>query len=552
MCTISFWGMMDGMQAGVAALSTGLLLFGWRRNAAAATFASFFLSASTLLIKPVGVFLIFGHVLAASCLWVWSFRTGSAQGWKRFMVGVLAGGSWCALVMAWCWFSPYFSEANREMGRQALHQLKALALDDSAGSFILLLRSLGVYAIGPVSLLLWAYALLHFRRAVRIHPWSRILLAVTSLVLLLQLAALYLGTHFLTTRYFLPALAIFWIFLSPFLWTLLKESRVACALVLLNALVLSGSIWFPEFSNGWYSKTGYATFHDKQAVATFQLAKSALKKSNTVSEEPFIYILADLNGYHLGLVSRQLIFAGGRQDKVVWPYGPRVWEKHEPVIHPHEISTADFLIMSSDPSEIRSNEGIQKFQIFSDLLQDNASYQTLAEDHGVMIRSVTDPIALEKAMAARLIAEGLLNPQESGPVRLEDSHSAPIAQWESGDELLFAKAEWVDGKLRIITRWSGTRREKRHLAISVALADSSGTQFHWITATLLPPPSFDDGKPYQRTIVDELDCGGFRGKTMAAAVGIYDRSAKTMIPVRSPAPLAGTDRIPVAITNSAP
>jgi hypothetical protein len=94
-----------------------------------------------------------------------------------------------------------------------------------------------------------------------------------------------------------------------------------------------------------------------------------------------------------------------------------------------------------------------------------------------------------------------------------------------------AKAEWVEGKLRITSTWSGTRAQKGHLAMNVAFCNADGTEFHWITCSLLPPPKSSTGPRYQRTIVDELDCGSFGDRIHSVSLGIYDRYNKAMIPL---------------------
>jgi hypothetical protein len=137
-------------------------------------------------------------------------------------------------------------------------------------------------------------------------------------------------------------------------------------------------------------------------------------------------------------------------------------------------------------------------------------------------------------MLERLMTQGNLIPGESGPILAEHPTQPAIAAFQSGDDLVDAKAEWVEGKLRITSTWSGTRAQKGHLAMNVAFCNADGTGFHWITCSLLPPPTSHGGDRYRRTIVDELDCGSFGDRIHSVSLGIYDRYNKAMIPLATP------------------
>ncbi|MBU3666498.1 MAG: hypothetical protein FGM15_11575 [Chthoniobacterales bacterium] len=547
------WGMMDGMQGGVAALSTGLLLLGWSRNRAAITLAGFFFSAFTLLLKPVGVFLMAGQALAAVCLW-FSSRWGDApKPNRRFAAGAVAGIVWCVLVGAACYFSPYFSEENLEMGRQSVESMRSprIAADplaNLAGKVPLL----AVSGFGVTSLLLWAGAFVRMRRPKENRSWTTVVPAVALLVFLLQLIALYFGTRFVFARYFVPALATFSVFLAPLLWLLLRQSRLARLLVVLNAVVLCISVWRPDFARDWHHITGYATFNNRMAVSLAGLARSAVDKIDPLPEQPIVYLLPRSGpGKHrmATVLERHLAHFGGWEKKMAWPYQP---SKNAAFVHPHEMAVADFLLTTPRGLSIMSETARSKINAFYDSGAGDAFVPPLVEADGFAIRRITDPIALEKALFAWFVEQGLVHPQESGPVPVEAPQATPLARWTSGDELLSIQAEWVDEKLRVISTWTGTRKNKRDLEYTFALLDSSGVPLRWITGSLLPASVAQDGTRHQRTFVDDLDCGQFSQKTAQLSVEIYDRHAKSMIPRASSEPPERSQRIIVPITDSTP
>jgi hypothetical protein len=545
---VSHWGMMDGMQGGLAALATGLLLLGWRRNSALAAFAGIFLSGATLLIKPVGVFLIAGHTIAAGCLWAWSCRKEEGSDFRRFAAGSLTGIAWCVLIGVWCYFSPYFSQANQEMGRQALDQLKQMGgvpLWRRMASHIL--PSLGVYALGFISISFWVAAACHFKTTLRDFPWTRIVAVVGGLVLALQLAVLYGGTHFLTPRYFIPSLATFWIFVSPFVWLLLRNSLLARLGIVANAFILAASVWLPDLARLIHQGTGYPTFSNLTALDTAVVARSAIENAPQFDSEPIVYVLQ--NDHLLHLTAHQLSAAGGWKEQVCWKYGPRVWEKHSPAIHPHEIALADFLVISSGEGEFPSSKAIKKALRVLDSPDGLSATPALSGNENFTVRKIADPTGLEKLLVEKLAGEGMLNSWETGPVRETTPQGKPLAAFQSGDELIYAQAEWVEGKLRITSTWSGTRVQKGHLAMNVAFCDADGTEFHWITCSLLPPPKSPTGPRYQRTIVDELDCGSFGGRIRSVSLGIYDRYNKAMIPLATPGGDGGAERVSIPLSG---
>lgn len=552
---ISYWGMMDGMQAGMAALAAGLLIYGWRRNIYKATFLSFFLSAFTLLLKPVGVFLIAGHCLAGLALLIWTHFREPSRTFRRFAWGWFFGIGWCALICGWCYFSPYFSAANQEMGRQALEQLKALSSKAITQQiFLNIIPSLGIYALGFFTLGFWIAGLACFQKISKQIVWGPFVALLAGVVLVLQLAVLYHGTRFQTSRYFLPALAIFWIFLSPFLWLLLEKFRWARCFVLANALILTASVWSKNFSNAYNQLTGYPTFLSQSAVHFATLAKRSIENTPQMKWEPIIYVLTTDSSSHI-LLAHQLAKAVDCKENVVWKYGPRLWEKHAPAIHPHEIACADFLVVNlALPKSQRKSEIFVPTRVALQTLQSLESLTlapVLASDNEVSVRTISDTPALEKMLAANLEKSGLLHPAESGAILETTSGTIPLATFESGDELVSANADWVGDKLRVMATWSGSRDLKRHLQVNVALVDSQGIPIHWIPLSLVAAPTSEDGSRYRRTIVEELDCGPFRNKTASIALGIYDLSLKSMVrPVSSKNKVVG-DRILQTIgTNS--
>lgn len=534
---ITSWGMMDGMQSAIAALATALLLFGWRRNTVAPTFAAFLLSAFTLLLKPVGVFLIAGQTLAAFGLWIWSFRRQDSSRWLRFAWGASLGIVWCAGIAAWCYFSPYFSEANKEMGRQALDQLKLLAKAGFVDGFLLgVAPKLCTAGVGVASISLWIVCAIRYRKTQRQHQWLIVLPFVAALVLALLLAALYAGTHFLMARYFLPALAVMWIFSAPLLWFLLHDSRYARLVVLVNAVILAASVWFPQIARRSHVLTGYATFTNEVAGVMGALARESVEASRPFATEPVIYILPGATKFNSFMVAHQLVATGRWKENVLWKYKPRVWEKHWPVIHPHEVAAADFVVAGPlDPGRLDykpvPTAEDSALEFLNSPVGDSLA-PALARARGITVRKIIDPIGLERELVARLAGMHALQPEESGPLPA-NSDEAPLAIFTSGDDLLAAKAEWAAGKLRITTTWSGSRAQKEHLAMNFALLDAQGTPLHWIVGSLLPPPCGQDGKQYRRTIVDDLDCGKFSSKTTSAAIRVFDRSRKQSVATRA-------------------
>lgn len=546
---ITYWGMMDGMQAATAALATALLLFGWRKNALMAALAGFVLSAFTLLLKPVGVFLIAGQMLAALILLIWSFRHQNPSAWWRFALGSAIGVFFCACVGIWCYFSPYFSAANQEMGRQALDQLKALGGKNAFQIFFDgTLPKLLVRGTGLVSLAFFAACALQYAATARAQKWVGALPVAAMLVLTLLLAALYQGTHFLTARYFLPAIAVTWALLSPLLWFLLHGSKVARLVVVLNAAVLAASVWFPNFAKKSHAFTGYATFTSEVAKSTAKIAAVSVEKSPKFGTEPVVYVLSNPSWFEAFLVAHQLVYTGGWKENVLWKYAPRIWEKHTPAIHPHEIAAADFLVLDTDVEKSRPFPAISEALKVLQSADGLALAPVLQESNGIAVRRVADPMGLEGLLAAKLGQQRLLPSGESGSVEAVPNPT-PLAGFRSGDELLEAKADWAEGKLRVTSTWSGARSRKDHLAMSYALLDSNGVAFHWIQGSLLPPPSGAGESRRERTVVDELDCAGFRDKPSYVAIGVYDRSARTTIDT---APTHSTDpraRIPISVAT---
>lgn len=545
---ISIWGMMDGMQAGVAALAAGLLVYAWRRNVWSVTFVSFFLSAFTLLLKPVGVFLIAGHALAGAGFLIWTYFREPSRNCGRFAWGLVLGIGWGMLICGWCYFSPYFSATNQELGRQALDQLKTMSINGIiAQLFVLIMPSLCIYALGLATLCLWGAILIHFQKTSLKLSWVPVLVVIGGVLLFFQLTALYYGTGFKTARYFLPALAIFWIFVSPLVWLFLKTSFWARLLVLANGLILAASVWFPDFSKAIHQATGYATFLNQKASATASIAYASVQKMPHFDREPIIYIL--LKNIFVSLTTHQLATAGRWKEEVCWKYGPRIWEKHTPTIHPHEIATADFLLISS-----KENSPLeQKFTAIHEAMKVMRSSEGLSqapvleENNDVSVRRIADPNNLEKLLCEHLARLGILHPNESGPVLEKVSAEEPLATFDSGDELLAARAEWVGQKLRVIATWSGSRDLKRHLQASLSLVDANNIPIHWIPLSILAPPTAGDGLRYRRTIVDELDCSHFRNKTAGVALGIYDLSRKSMVRPVSSTNKVVADRILQAI-----
>jgi len=540
------------MQAGVAALAAGLLIYGWRRNVWTATFLSFFLSAFTLLLKPVGVFLIAGHCLAGAGLLIWTYLREPSRNFRRFAWAWVLGIGWCALICGWCYFSPYFSAANQEMGRQALEQLKSMStMGIARQTFMEIIPSLGVYALGFFTIGLWIAALVCFQKISKQIAWGRFVALLAGVVLVLHLAVLYHGTRFQTSRYFLPALAIFWIFLSPFLWFLLEKFLWARLAVLANAFILTASVWSADFAKAANQVSGYPTFLSQSAIQTAHLAKKSVECSPSYQREPIVYVLSNNPSSHI--VAHQLAEEGGWEEKVVWKYSPRVWEKHTPTIHPHEIAGSDFLVIrigeNKSRKSLKSLEGPQAVSNFFQTSEVHGISRILAKEKSLTVRKISDQLAFEKMLAVHLAKAGLLHPAETGAILETASGTAPIAKFESGDELVSADAEWVGEKLRIMATWSGSRDLKRHLQASLALVDSRGVSIHWIPLSLVAPPASGDGLRYRRTIVDDLDCGPFAKRTSKVALGIYDLSNKRMVrPSTSREPIID-DRIPLPIAG---
>jgi hypothetical protein len=369
--------------------------------------------------------------------------------------------------------------------------------------------------------------------------------------LVLQLAVLYHGTRFQTARYFLPALAVFWIFLSPFLWLLLEKFLWARFAVLANALILTASVWSADFAKAANQVSGYPTFLSLSAIQTGQLAKKSIESSPSYQREPIVYVLGiDMSAE---VVSRQLALEAGWEEKVVWKYGPRFWEKHSPSIHPHEIASADFLVTDAGISKFMEND---LFKALSETIKFfNASdgiweAPVLGQVESITVRKIADQPALEKRLAAHLQKQGLLHFQEVGPSLESIPGEASLASFESGDELVSAHAKWVGDKLQVAATWSGSRDLKRHLQASVALVDSRGVPIHWIPLSLVAPPTSADGLRYRRTIVDDLDCGPFAEKASGVTLGIYDLTNKCLVrPLTSSTPPI-YDRIPVPFMGS--
>jgi len=408
-----------------------------------------------------------------------------------------------------------------------------------------------ISGLGWVTLALWTAALFRSPRALQGRSWLIAVSAAAALVLVFELAALYHGTRFVLPRYFLPALVTFWIFTSPFLLFLLQESRLARLCVLFNAIILSASVWFPEFAREWHQKTRYATFLNSEAASTYELAKSALEKSAPFSREPIVYILPGRKAVAQGIVARQMTEVGKWEESSVWPYKPRVWEGHLPFVHPHELATSDFLLTAAGEAFTDKNGLLGDIQSFLATPLGNSLAPAVAEGNELAIRTIADPLEFERSVSRLLIAKGLVHPDQSGPMPA-DVDSAVLATWDSGDTLVSARAEWVDGKLRVTTTWSGTRTEKRHLKIKVDLIDSEGSHIQQITCSLLPPPSAADGKAYRRTFVEELNCGNFCGKTASVAIGIYDRRAKSNVPARTKDSPQATAWVALPISGGAP
>ncbi len=546
---ITYWGLMDGMQAATAALAAALLLFGWRNNALMAALAGFVLSAFTLLLKPVGVFLIAGQILASFIFLIWSIRHQNPSSWWRFALGSAIGVVFCACVGIWCYFSPYFSAANQEMGRQALDQLKALGEKNTFQIFFdRTLPKLFVRGAGLVSLAFFAACALRYPATARAHKWVSALPVAAMLVLTLLLTALYQGTHFLTARYFLPAIAVTWTLLSPLLWFLLHRSRVARLVVVLNATVLAASVWFPSFAKKSHAFTGYATFTSEVAKSAAKLAAASVDKSPKFGTEPVVYVLSNPSWFEASMVAHQLVYTGGWKENVLWKYAPRIWEKHSPAIHPHEIAAADFLVVDTDIQKSGPFPAISEAVRVLQSADGLAMAPVLHESNGISVRKVADPIGLEELLAVTLGQERLLPSGESGPAETVPTPT-PLAGFRSGDELLEAKAEWVEGKLRITSTWSGTRVEKGHLVMNVGFYDRDGTGFHWITCSLLPPPTSPGGDRYRRTIVDELDCGSFGDRIRSVSLGIYDRYNRGIIPLAMPVGDGKADRISISLSG---
>ncbi|MEN9470022.1 MAG: hypothetical protein RL630_1755 [Verrucomicrobiota bacterium] len=395
--------------------------------------------------------------------------------------------------------------------------------------------------------------MVRFQSVARKNPWSRILPPTAALVLLIQFAALYMGTHFLTARYFLPALAIFWVLISPFLWFLLEEFRAARILVFLNAAILSASVWMPEAARLWHRQTGYATFLNKNAALTAGLARAAVDNSPRFESEPVIFVLPFKKKHDPTLAAHQLAEAGGWKEQVLWKYFPRVWEKHTPFVHAHEITVADFLAtISGEPPSDRQDlfsKAIREILLLLNSSNGRAHAPLLAEDDTLSFRRIAHPEALEQALVPRLKALGILHPKETGPVPEQAPVATPLGSFQSGDELIDAQAEWVEGRLRITSTWSGARMEKGHLAMNVAFCDRGGTGFHWIACSLIPPPTSPGGDRFRRTIVDELDCGSFGNRIHSVSLGIYDRYNKAMIPLATPGGEGKAERVSIPLSG---
>jgi hypothetical protein len=242
---------------------------------------------------------------------------------------------------------------------------------------------------------------------------------------------------------------------------------------------------------------------------------------------------------------------GKWEDTVVWSYYPRIYETHWPIVHPCDIATSDFLITDSREILTHKNENLENIECLLATESGESLAPVIVEDNGLAIRKIANPVELEKALASRLIAEGLLHPEESGPVPL-DFHTIPLATWDSGDALVSAKAEWAGGKLRVTSTWSGARTDKRDMKMIFSLVDRAGSQIQWIAGILIPPPAPSDGKSYRRTFVDELDCGSFRAKTASIAIGVYDRSAESNVTARTKGFPQGTAWVPLPIGGSVP
>jgi hypothetical protein len=317
--------------------------------------------------------------------------------------------------------------------------------------------------------------------------------------------------------------------------------------IVANAFILAASVWLPDLARSIHQGTGYPTFSNLIALDTAVVARGAIENAPRFDLEPIVYVLQ--NDHLLHLTAHQLSAAGGWKEKVCWKYGPRVWEKHSPAIHPHEIALADFLVINSGEGEFPSSKAIKKALRVLDSPDGLSATPALSGNENITVRKIADPTGLEKLLVANLAGEGMLNSRETGPVRETTAQGQPLATFQSGDELIDARAEWVEGKLRITSTWSGARVEKGHLVMNVAFCDRDGAEFHWITCSLLPPPTSPGGDRYRRTIVDELDCGSFGDRIRSVSLGIYDRYNRAMIPLAMPGKDGKADRVSVRLSG---
>jgi len=555
------WGTPNGFTAGLIALATGLLLYGWRRERVASLALSFAVAATTPFLQEAGLALITGHAILAVLLLGWSHLADgrpitSSVRWI-FSIG-LAVDAVLWFILAEARYVEDGDPLRWGMSFSELHAFERVApLGVVAADFV---HSTVIYGFGLPALFL-AIAGCATSWSERQRPWWIIALAGVALLgLLVNFAIAWTGLHVQRVGMFMPAMAVFWILCCPAvleLWKLRPSLRwVAVA----SSIVLAASVWIPGVARALHPATGYATFLDADIAATKAEVRAGLDRIDAPASEAIVFHSRLTPYLEHEAVARQEILGpfepGTSEDRDllrrdVRLHEPRLALQMLPHVQPHEVAFSDY-ILTLGPDENRYIvgslwRGVRSVSQTLHSPEARALTEVVAENPFVTVLRPVDRVGLERLLVARLQGEGLLDPRQTGPV--EPTSAPGVATFETGDVLVDGRAEWRPNELRIETTWAGTRTERGQVVMRIALLGQDGKPFLWLpAATLIPPPAASDDERYRRTIVNNLQRRGLRARTAGVAIALYSGDSESTVRanVNGGAQRTGLVPIPVA------
>ncbi len=527
---ISMWGLVDSLQAGVAAVAAALLVLGWQRRRAWLVALSFVMAAATVLIKPSGTLITACHGLTAVLLAAWDWRNPRPGSRWAVPVGILGGSLLALLLFGWCFYSPYFSAENMEFGRKALEMLRQGGI--RPGRLRFFVWSVPFLMLGTVPLVLLLCAWL--QRASRTPRAGQFRVAgiVATMVLAFHLAVIFWQTYFLQARYAMPAVAGWWACQCPLLALLLQGARTARALVLLGTLILAASTWqaVPAYFGSW---TGYTTTLSATAATTAETARKALASMADNAGSKRVLLLQEAASKEQGLLYEFLAHFTPANQPPPTAKASRVWDTAKPPIHPHEIAGQDLLIQDT----VAPAGSVGAWSMLAETARLLRSPEArgasllVAGDQWVQVRQPVDRLALESLLAGELVRAGYLDSRERGPQLRDSEPQIAMARYPTGDILEGASAAWQGDELVLVTTWLSREPMAPPRLPYLQLRDAQGATLGQLSSADLPLHPSPNGELLARTIVQRFpSAAAWRGKAVTAALGLYSYDLTLPLP----------------------